>query len=466
MFKRRKDDLRTELDAAWEDDNPTSNNQVAEDAENLDTTFPEPHEFNLTSDTVPTDSDARNAAGDVPFDEEDSFAYDADSDEFTSGDAKGFLDDSHTDYYRYGEHMHGVHDTPEKPEDVGAEQSVAVVGTKHGRHGSGMTSKQVALENMSENQRHSRSVRRTLTVVIILLLALMAALGYFGWRLFQESRSVAEQQGNEVVTEVEEAAVTEEVSQDAATANVKKTEVPSLLGLLGLTSDEAVKQLGHGATVTLDSQVADEASPMSNRLTVVLTDEPADAKSGAPTAYLGMDAEGKVVTAGYSAATASLGYGTLSFADAVSNEHVVEKTLGDAGLTLQEGQVELPDAASYSTYADDGTTLIKEQCAFDGQASQNGTEYLWTSVLVYNYTAANATGNLADTVRQIYIYVSEKDASDAAVAAKAAAKKDAEKKEAESSKKDEQAASSAPEAKESSAEESSAAPEAQSSAAA
>lgn len=480
MFKRRKDEERTELDAAWEDENPTprypsaeGESDAAEGTEevniNADGTihypgstgqFPVPNEFNLVSDTVPTDSEAREAASGVPFDEEDSFAYDAETEEFTT-DADGFLDDSHTDFYEYGQRKHGVHPTPEEPEAAGVVASPAVVGTERGRHGSGRTSKQAALEEMPEHQRRSRRVRKYLIVVILLLLALLGALGYFGYHLLQESRNVAVQETTDVVNEVEKAAQGEEVSQDAATANVKKTEIPTLLPLLGKTQEEALAELGHGATVTLDSQVSDEASPMSHRLTVVLTEEPSDAKSGTPTVYLGMDANEKIVTAGYSAATASLGYGTLSFADAVSHEHVVEKTLAEAGLAIPEGSVVLPESSTYATFASDGTTLVKEQHAFEGQAASGGSDYLWTSVLVYNYTAANATGNLADTVRQIYVYVSEKESSEAAVEAKATAKREAEEKaEADRKAAEEEAARAAAEAEAAAAAEAAATSEA------
>ena len=63
------------------------------------------------------------------------------------------------------------------------------------------------------------------------------------------------------------------------------------------------------------------------------------------------------------------------------------------------------DRAAYCTYASDGTTLVEENCTFNGEADVNGTRYTWSSMLMYNYTAANASGNLADTIRQIYIYI-------------------------------------------------------------
>ena len=101
--------------------------------------------------------------------------------------------------------------------------------------------------------------------------------------------------------------------------------------------------MGRGATVTATREVNEEGNPIKTSLTVALTEEPADTRSGTPTVYLGLDEEGKVVQAGYSAPLASLGFGSLSFADAVSNEHVVEKTLQEAGIPVEEGAAVLPE---------------------------------------------------------------------------------------------------------------------------
>lgn len=421
LFRRNKTEEPTELDAAWEDENPkpyfagaAAENNTGElfesdfdadsyadpDAENSaaadERPFPEPHEFALKSEEVPTTSEAHKEITDLPFDADDSFSDDAESD------------------------------------GVGAEAAGGV-----GRHGTGRTSKQAKYDQLPEHQKRSRRMRRILIVVVLLLLALLAALAYFGWHLYQESRVVVEAETTEVTTEVEQAAGTEEEATDTGSASTKNTTVPNLMNLLGKTEDEAVRVLGAGATVTQDLEIVDETSPMMNRVTVVLTEEPVDTKSGVPTVYLGLDTAGKVVMAGYSAATASLGYGTLSFADVVTNEHVVERTLSEAGLQLADGTVTLPESSSYSTFASDGKTLVKEQCAFDGSASQGGADYDWTSVLVYNYTAANATGNLSDTVRQVYVYVSESESAAAALEAKAEVL--AERKAAEDAKAGEEA---------------------------
>ena len=414
MFKWRKDEERTELDAAWEDEAPKPYFagaaaegeawDAAEDAldgeaqgtegsgegeawgadDAAQGAFPEPNDFDLSGDDEPIDDEEREVVSDTPA------------------------------------------------------ESAGRAGV--GRHGSGLTTKQAKLEAMPEHQKRSRRMRRWLILVALLLVALLGALGYFGWKLYQESLVAVEQETTDVTTEVEVAADTEEVTADTGSVSTKKTTVPNLLGLLGKTQSEAIAALGSGATVTLETEIADETSPMMQRSTVVLAEEPTDTKSGAPTVYLGLDTEGKVVIAGYSAATASLGYGTLSFVDVVTSQHVVEQTLGEAGLNLPEGSVVLPDSSKYSTYAADKTTLVKEQCTFDGEVSQDGKDYNWTSVLVYNYTAANATGNLADTVRQVYVYVSDKAAADAALEAKS---KVLEERKAEEAKKAEEEAKAA-----------------------
>lgn len=256
------------------------------------------------------------------------------------------------------------------------------------------------------HQRKSRRMRRILIAVIVLLVLLIGALGYLAWQWFQESQLVATQQAQQQQGSQEVDAMQEADTKDAATATAKKTEVPNLAGVLGMTQGEAVEALKRGATVTKTEELSEEGNPVKTNVTVLLTDEPADTRSGTPSVYLGLDEEGAVVQAGYSAATASLGYGSLSFVDAVENERIVEKTLQEAGIDVPEGSAKLPeDKTTYSTYASDGTTLVKENCSFSGTVALDGAEHEWSSVLLYDYATANMSGNLADTIRIIYVYI-------------------------------------------------------------
>lgn len=272
-----------------------------------------------------------------------------------------------------------------------------------GRHGKKQKQQK---QPLPPHQRKSRRMRRILITIVVLLILLIGALGYFTYRLLDTSKTLASQQTQEQQSAQEVPAMQEGDTKDASTTVTKKTDVPNLVSVLGLTQDEAVTALKHGATVTNSKDVNEEGNPIKKNVTVALTDEPADTRSGTPTVYLGLNEEGKVIQAGYSAATASLGYGSLSFVDAVKNEDIVEKTLQEAGIDVPADSAVLPDdKTTYSTYASDGTTLEKETCSFSGSIEINGAAHEWSSVLLYNYATANTSGNLADTIRIIYVYV-------------------------------------------------------------
>ena len=270
-----------------------------------------------------------------------------------------------------------------------------------GKHASGM-------KELSVHERKSRKVRKTLLIVIAVLVVLIAALCYFAFHLFTTSQTVAVQQISQAAS-TNSTDIQSESTSDSTTVVAKKTDVPDLAALLGKTQDEAVTALAHGAQVRESRDVNDEGSPIKKSVTVALTDEPADTKTGTPTVYLSLNEEGKIIQAGYSTSTSSLGYGAYSFTDMVEQNHVVERTLQEANVMVDEGAAVLPkDKMEYSTYASDGTTLTRERYSFSGDVDVNGQPCTWSSVLSYDYSNANLTGNLANTVRVIYVYVSTK----------------------------------------------------------
>lgn len=252
--------------------------------------------------------------------------------------------------------------------------------------------------------RKSTRMRNVLIVVVVVLAVLLVAIGVIGFRIFEAARDTAVQQT--LITGVD-ATATEEEASDASPMVSKKIAVPDLVALLGHTQDEAVAALEHGAQITRTLEVNEEGNPVKTDVQVALTEDPSDSRTGTPTVYLGLDAGGVIIRAGYSVATSSLGYGSLSFVDAITNEHIIEKTLEEAGLVVSEGSVQLPpDKMEYSTYDTDGTTLVKEYYAFSGSGMAGEAEHPWEAILAYDYSMANATGNLNDTIRTVYIYIS------------------------------------------------------------
>lgn len=291
---------------------------------------------------------------------------------------------------------HGRHSRPE----AGAEADRPGKGKK-GRKG------RDSQEEIPSYLRKSRRMRRILIAVSIVLVLLLAAGAYFTVQLVKVAETSASQQAQSHQDQQQASVLDTDNASDASTATAKKTSVPNLVTLLGMSQDEAVEYLAHGAQVSSTREVNEEDNPVKTEVRVALTTEPADARTGTPTVYLGLGEDGLVVQAGYSTSTTSLGYGSLSFADAVRNEAIIEKTLAEAGVDVTPGSVVLPeDKTSYSTYATDGKTLIKEYCSFADTVDIDGAPHEWSAVLSYDYTMANATGNLADTVRTIYVYVS------------------------------------------------------------
>ncbi len=307
-------------------------------------------------------------------------------DVYTAGEARGSSQGAHAGGFSYkGDDEPSTFDP-----DVPADPAPA-----RGRHSS------AAKEEIPSYMRKSRRMRRILIVVVVLLVLLLAAGGYFAVRLFQTAQTAAYQQTQQQQSNQDTSSLQAGSEGNDATSTVKKTSAPNLTELLGCTQDDALAKVGRGAQVTVSNEVNEEGNPIKTEVRVALTDEPADTRTGTPTLYLGLDEDGAVVQAGYSAGTASLGYGTLSFSDAVKNESIIEKTLQEAGISVPAGTV----STEYSTYASDGTTLVKEYCPFSGDIDINGVSHTWSAVLSYDYSVANASGNLADTIRIIYVYI-------------------------------------------------------------
>lgn len=273
--------------------------------------------------------------------------------------------------------------------------------TKHGAHAA-------PEPELSPRMKKSKRTRRVLIVLVILFVIVIVALGYFTFRAISNSQQEAAQQTLDKNSNSSANTAIDQTS-DAIDSMTRLADVPNLAQLLGMTQDEALTAIGHGALVTSNREVNEDGNPIKTTLNVALTDEAADSRTGTPTVYLGLAQNGRVCQAGYSASAAALGFSSLSFADAVNTEHVIEKTLAKTGVDIPEGSALLPaDKAAYTTYANDGTTVVRERCSFDGDVTVNGIPCAWSAVLSYDYTTQIVTGNLSDTVRIIYVYLTEK----------------------------------------------------------
>lgn len=246
-------------------------------------------------------------------------------------------------------------------------------------------------------------MRKLYVVIIILLIIAVVAIGFLAFQMIRTADNSATQQTQVTSTDLTEAGE----GNDTKDNDKPKTTVPNIVELLGKTKNQAIELIGHGAEVVSNRKVKERGNPIRRELRIELTDEPSDSRAGAPTVYLSLNKDGKVIHSGYSVSTSSLGYGSASFSDTVESEHIIENTLGEAGLSVELGSAVLPeDATKYSSYSSDGSTVTKENCSFSGTGTANGKTYNWEAVLSYDYTVANASENLKDTLRTIFIYVS------------------------------------------------------------
>lgn len=247
--------------------------------------------------------------------------------------------------------------------------------------------------------RERRVLAFSLAVLVLLLAALAAVALLAG---YQAQRAVGQQAGGSADSSAQGAG-----TQSAATTS-PEWEVPDLPALLGLTRVQALSAIGRGAAVRAEDPVdtADEEA-VETLVTVALAEERAQDGAGAPTVRLWVDARGRVIAAEYSAALSSYGYAEApAFREALDGLHVVERALARAGVSVPDGAARAPaDEASYATYRDDGHTLEREYVSYSGAGEVEGALVGWTASLLYDYSPAIESGNLADTQRILAVGV-------------------------------------------------------------
>lgn len=257
----------------------------------------------------------------------------------------------------------------------------------------------ISLTEYSNRQRHNKRVRIALTFLATILVLMLIALIVVGVLMFIEAdkKSVSTSAQQDSTTLLEDADEKEKVTATA--------EVVNLVGLMGLSKDEAIAHIGHGAII--ESETPIEVGDLKSEVVVPLTEEQSDPKRGTPTVVLRLYEDGLVGWASYTAPTSALGYGTISFVDAIQSAHVIQNSLRATGLSdLDPSVLNAPsDSASYSTYDTDGKTLITEQTSFNGTGKSGDRVYDWSATLTYDYSNANQSGNLADTIRRVSISI-------------------------------------------------------------
>lgn len=302
-------------------------------------------------------------------------------------------------------------------QDFGDEAKPAPIASPLDSHGPALSAAEEVFPY--PDQRKSRRTRKVLIALIIVVVIVIAAgIATVAVLSLQEGASANKQAMDDSAVSGQ-LAIGETGADDAVVSADARVEVVNVASLLGLSRDDAIAQIGHGAQVTAekaseedsegdgeDAQADDAADEggVATLLTVSLQDDPSDTLTGVPTVYLGLDGDGAVVEASYSAGLSQLGYAAMRFADAVGVAKVVDQTLSAAGITVDSSAISLPeDAASYTTYDTDGTTVLRENCSFTGSTTVSDAPCTWTADLAYDYSAAH--GDVTDAVRRITVTV-------------------------------------------------------------
>ena len=253
--------------------------------------------------------------------------------------------------------------------------------------------------DIPEYVEHEQKIKRNLKIAIVALLVLIVlAIALFAFH-YINLQNVSVQQTQVSTGDVENI----ENADSSAKSSQKSSTVPGLSALIGTKVDEVAQNVGHGAQVTADEKRDSEEDPIKRVVKMTLTNDVGSDSTGNPTLVVNGNSDGNISSLTYQSSIKTLGYGTMSFSDAVQNERIIEKVLKEAGLTISAESVVLPeDKAQWTTYTEDGKRISKEEKEFSGEA--DGKK--WSVKLVYDYTVSLATDNLSDTLRNITISIS------------------------------------------------------------
>ena len=256
----------------------------------------------------------------------------------------------------------------------------------------------ISFTEYSDRVRNSKRIRAALIGAVVVLCAFLIAIV-----MLVVSFVDAIQHPTVKTSAQDDAALLLEETQDTQTTRAS-SEAVNLVALVGLSRQEALAYIGRGAVVEAETNIDDGG--LKKDLSLSLTDEKGNDLSGTPSASIKLDASGNVGAATYSAPLDALGFGSISFVDAVNKYKVVDKVLSSVGISNYDSSaLVLPDHKSYSTYESDTKTLKTETYTFSGTSEQAEGSFSWTATLHYDYAEANKTSNLANTVRKISVSI-------------------------------------------------------------
>lgn len=251
-------------------------------------------------------------------------------------------------------------------------------------------------------ERHSKRMRKNLKIAIAILLVVLVAIGILCYFLYVNANNTSTQ----LTQNFDQ--TSNSVSENDDASALKTVTIPQIAAYIGQNVDSCIAGIGHGAQISTDRGIDEEGNPIKRSVKLSLSSDTGDSQAGTPSVTLDLDENGNILHATYSASIKNLGYSQSSFYDAITNGHIIEKTLKEAGLDVGDNIATLPEnEAEYRTYLSDGTTTSKEEREFSGEGTYNSEKFSFSSTLTYDYTVSSRTGNLSDTLKTITFTISK-----------------------------------------------------------
>jgi len=265
----------------------------------------------------------------------------------------------------------------------------------------------------SEMLRKSKMTRIKLIVALVILVLVLGGLGYLSFYFYQEA-TVAQQRPVKPQTNIEGDAVTD--VKAPKTIEYKKTTVPDLITLFGLSVEEVQAQLGDSFQLVRLESSTDTSNPEITQLAVfsyvpeIINDYDGDMSMvimPSEAIYASLNGDGIVIDIYYLCDMLLLDYPNVSFESLLSGDWLVLTTLQSAGVDPRDFVYELPnfdDCIVYDNVNSENRKVTKQSQIFSGRTTSEEIPTVWTLTVTYDFASGvESPDEFGEAVRTIHL---------------------------------------------------------------
>ena len=242
-----------------------------------------------------------------------------------------------------------------------------------------------------------RKSKRTKVVLMLLIFVLIAALGvllYIGYGIFREA-SAASRTPVKSPTDISESEIVD--VQAPHTVEYKKTNIPDLTSLFGMTVSEVEARLGSSFQLTKTDSISGDKNPDIVQLaTFTYIPEVTSASQGdintalAPnqSIYASLNKDGKVIDIYYVCDLRLLDFPQESFEELLDAEDMLMTCLSAAGVDPRDYTYQRPsfeECIVYDNANSENRKVIKQSKIFSGRTTSESIPTAWTLTVIYDF---------------------------------------------------------------------------------